>query len=240
MRRSSLFALLLAGSTAAAQVPETYTNLQVLPEDISRGELVALMRGFTEALDVRCSTCHMGEESQPLSEYDFASDDREMKVKARAMLRMVRAINTDHVAPLGGSVQVECFTCHRGASSPQRLEAVLVAAWQSAGADSLERAYRGYRDQYYGRAVFDFGPETLVRTAQQLFRLPNGPQGAHRALTIQTTLFPDDGQGWVAFGQTLAATGDTAAAITALERAVTLLGANPQLQRMLGALRGNR
>ena len=34
-----------------------------------------VMPGFTRALGVRCSYCHVGEEGESLSTYDFASDD---------------------------------------------------------------------------------------------------------------------------------------------------------------------
>ena len=64
----ALLALLLDAPAARAQwPPDSLTNLQVLPADIGVGELTRLMAGFTRALGVRCSTCHLGEESQPLA-----------------------------------------------------------------------------------------------------------------------------------------------------------------------------
>ena len=42
----SLVALLLAITPAAAQFPDKFTNLQVLPKDISKNDLQAPMRGF--------------------------------------------------------------------------------------------------------------------------------------------------------------------------------------------------
>jgi hypothetical protein len=47
---------LLAGafaSPALAQIPTKFTNLEVLPKDIPRAELIATMRGFAGALGVR-------------------------------------------------------------------------------------------------------------------------------------------------------------------------------------------
>jgi hypothetical protein len=240
MRRLPLLLLAALAGPAAAQIPETYTNLEVLPDDIARPQLVAIMRGFTEALNVRCSTCHVGEEGQPLGEYDFAADDKEMKRTARAMLRMVRAINTEHLADIGGDLEVQCFTCHRGARQPQRLEDALLAAFTARGADSLLSAYRGYRAQYYGRAVFDFGPASLRATAGRLERLDAGVPAAVRVLELQTELFPEDAPSWVQLGATLARAGDTTRAISALERAGTLAGGSPQIQRMLERLRGDR
>lgn len=104
-------------------IPEKFTNLQVLPKDISRPDLVAMMRGFAMQTGSRCSHCHLGEESQDLSEYDFASDARPLKATARKMILMLRAINGPLLEGVGtaaapGSPKVTCFTCHRGAKKP--------------------------------------------------------------------------------------------------------------------------
>ena len=230
--------LLFIAVPVAAQIPETFTNLEVLPDNITRNELVGIMRGFTFALDVRCSTCHVGEEGQPLGEYDFASDDKEPKRIARTMMRMVRAVNAEYLADIGTDLQVQCFTCHHGARRPERIEDALVAAWTAGGTDSLLRAYNGYRERYYGRAVFDFGPDPLIAAAERLVRIEGGLPAAVRTLELQTERFPEDGSGWVGLGNTLARAGDTTRAIAALERAGTLMGMNPQLQRMINRLRG--
>ena len=104
-------------------IPETFTNLQVLPKNITRPALVAMMRGFSMQTGSRCSHCHLGEESQDLSEYDFASDARPLKAVARKMMLMVRAINGPLLegvgtAPVPESPKVTCYTCHRGAKKP--------------------------------------------------------------------------------------------------------------------------
>src|SRR5688572_33487543 len=118
------FALLLGwpAPSAFAQIPQTFTNLQVLPKDIPRPQLVATMRGFAGALGVRCTHCHVGPDN--LEGMDFATDQKAAKVAARAMLRMVRAINTDFMkalppadAPRG---DVGCITCHRRSAKPPR------------------------------------------------------------------------------------------------------------------------
>lgn len=119
--------LAAAGATVArAQqnpIPEKFTNLQVLPKDISRPDLVAMMRGFSGQTGSRCSHCHLGEESQDLSEYDFASDARPLKAVARRMILMLRAINGPLLEGVGtpagpGAPKVTCFTCHRGTKKP--------------------------------------------------------------------------------------------------------------------------
>lgn len=42
------------------------------------------MRGFTRALGLRCSHCHVGEEGAPLATYDFAADEKPLKARAEA------------------------------------------------------------------------------------------------------------------------------------------------------------
>src|SRR5437773_2957171 len=83
----------VAARTAGAQFPpQKLQNLKVFPKDIPVRTLIDTMASFTRALGVRCTYCHVGEDSQPLSSYDFPSDQKPEKEKAREMLRMVGAI----------------------------------------------------------------------------------------------------------------------------------------------------
>jgi len=97
-RLTILAALLVAATPAVAQIPTTFTNLQVLPKDIPRSELIATMRNIAGSLGVRCVHCHVGPDD--LQGMDFAIDEKRSKVAARAMLQMVRAINADYVSRL--------------------------------------------------------------------------------------------------------------------------------------------
>jgi hypothetical protein len=110
---------LLLSSVAVAQIYDNPRNLQVLPADIGADELRDTMKSFFFGTGLRCSACHVGEEGQPLTTYDFASDEVELKQTARQMLRMVNAINTEHLAALGPErAEVSCATCHRGERLP--------------------------------------------------------------------------------------------------------------------------
>src|SRR5574341_2240843 len=105
----------ISAAPASGQIPDKFSNLQVLPKDISKRALVDTMKSFTRGLGVRCQYCHIGEEGQPLSTFDFASDAKATKQTARLMLRMVNAINNEHltklVKPAARAVQVDCVTC---------------------------------------------------------------------------------------------------------------------------------
>ena len=113
--------LLLAGASSArtAQLPAKFTNLQVLPKDISGADLVNAMKGFTRALGVRCEHCHVGE-GNDLTKFDFVADTKAAKVTARKMLQMNARLN-DAVKDIGDpstTPKITCFTCHRGAVKP--------------------------------------------------------------------------------------------------------------------------
>ena len=94
MNRSLSLVALIAGVGAlplrAQFPPDSLVNLQVLPEDIEVRELIGTMRGFALGLGVRCEHCHVGEEGQPLSTFDFPADEKPTKAKAREMLRWCR------------------------------------------------------------------------------------------------------------------------------------------------------
>ena len=88
-----LAAVLAAPVDAAAQwPPERFSNLQVLPQDISLGELVATMRGFASALGVRCNHCHVGTDPDDLSTFQFPSDEKYTKRKARTRSKERRRV----------------------------------------------------------------------------------------------------------------------------------------------------
>ncbi len=103
-------------------IPEKFTNLQVLPKDTTRQNLLPVMKNFAQNLGVRCEHCHVGE-GNDLSKFDFASDAKPAKATARRMLLMVGTINGELLKDVGepaapGAPKVTCFTCHRGAPKP--------------------------------------------------------------------------------------------------------------------------
>ena len=169
----SLPILLLLAVSASAQVPDKFTNLQVLPKDVSKADLVNTMRGFAFSLGVRCADCHVEKDApgQPQGSR-FALDDKETKRTARQMLRMVAAINHDYVGklPVAAPVQVECFTCHRGIRKPRTLQAVLAEELEKKDLASAIALYRDLRKQYYGGAQYDFSETSLNLLCESLGR----------------------------------------------------------------------
>lgn len=132
--------VLVLGCTAMQQNPPAaapaatseFKNLQVLPRDIQRDELIATMRGFTRGLGVKCNHCHVVAATEPKEQLDFPADDKEAKRIARVMLRMVGDINGNwmqrveaaegHPPAAPGTVaemKVTCWTCHRGHEEPE-------------------------------------------------------------------------------------------------------------------------
>ena len=123
----------LLASTLAAQTPSQppaqpsprpLTNLQILPRDSTRRDVINVMRSFAMGLGVRCQHCHVykGDNPDDLSTFDFASDEKPAKATARTMMRMTDAINTDLLKSVGEPAKVgelvTCYTCHRGERKP--------------------------------------------------------------------------------------------------------------------------
>lgn len=68
-------------------IPDTFTNLQVLPKDIKKPDLLPIMKSFAITMNVRCSHCHAVPDD--LSSGDFSSDEKPTKVAARKMLAAI-------------------------------------------------------------------------------------------------------------------------------------------------------
>jgi tetratricopeptide (TPR) repeat protein len=193
---AGLLAVLITTAGHAQFPPDSFTNLEVLREDIDVRELIGTMRTFAMGLGVRCEYCHVGEPGQPLSSFDFASDEKPTKLKAREMLRMVRDIN-DRVLPTlpersEPNVSVSCATCHRGLSRPRMTEDVLMDAYAEGGRAALEAKYQELHDRYYGSYSYDFSESVLVNVAQ---RLAAGNHIADAVAVLDTNLvyFPESG-----------------------------------------------
>ena len=155
-----------------------YTNLQVLPSDISDAELGQIMLdnlsglGLPRRAGEGCLYCHAGSLDVPRNEWDYASDEKPAKEKARVMMAMVREINEGYLSRLGDrsdpEVEVGCYTCHAARLNPVPLVGLLLAEHRDGGVDALARTYRAVRARYYEADAYDFRVSSLVNVANRL------------------------------------------------------------------------
>jgi hypothetical protein len=230
-----------AAAAGAQQFPPArFENVKALPSDMPIRALIDTMAGFTRALGVRCTHCHVGQEGQPLESYNFISDEKPAKVKAREMIRMVAAINSDHLAKLSDRkeprIVVTCSTCHRGVTEPRPLQQVLLTSYDRFGADSAEADYRRLRQHYYGAAAYDFGEVALADVATAI-RRRGKPADGLRFNLLNTEIIPNSGFAHRQAAEGQIAVGDTAAAIASLQRALSINANDTQAQQRLTTIR---
>jgi cytochrome c2 len=107
------------------QEPEhKFTNLKVLPKNISKDDLDKVMDGFKAALGVKCNFCHAPRKDDP-KKMDFASDEKNHKLIAREMMKMTAKINKKyfHEKDKEGKVtNISCISCHNGKEEPQTIK----------------------------------------------------------------------------------------------------------------------
>jgi tetratricopeptide (TPR) repeat protein len=164
--------LFLTALAAQAQNQGPLTNLQYFPKTISREELIGIMRGFSFSLNVRCQHCHLEKEGAQSRETDFASDEKETKTTARAMLRMTEAINQQYMAKLGrkSTNPVTCVTCHHGLNKPITMNALLAKTIDEKGIAAAIELYRELRKKGLGGGQYDFGETPLNQLTEGLLR----------------------------------------------------------------------
>ncbi len=175
-----LLLVFLSGVPAVAQVPDKFTNLQYFPKDIPKQQLIGTMRGFSFSLNVRCQFCHAGKAGNSLEQMDFASDEKDTKKTARAMLRMVDAINQDYIAKMGRTapIRVECVTCHRRLSIPKTMNGLLVETMEKKDLQAALALYRDLRKDDLGGGQYDFGETPLNILTESLLKQDKGKEAA--------------------------------------------------------------
>lgn len=228
----------LSGQTPGKWPPDSLINLRVIPKNTPVMQVVGMMRNITGDLGVRCQFCHVGEEGQPLEQFDFASDQKRTKAVARQMMLMVREINgrldtlPERPTPL---LQVTCATCHRGTSRPVPLFTLMVETSQAAGADSAIAAYRTLRRRYYGRDAFDFGEPSLNIAAFRLGQAKRYDE-AFAMLKLNEEFFPASSGMYVFRGNINLMRGDTTGAEAAFREAIRRDSTNNEARGRLRAI----
>ena len=231
---SAVLILGLGGAAAWAQGfrwPEEPKNLKVLPKGTKDAELGRIMRGFTSALDVRCEHCHVGE-GPDLSKFDFPSDEKVTKRKARVMIQMVQAINRDYIGKLGEleetpqeRIEVACLTCHRTQTKPVMLEDLLAETIRKDGAEAAVAQYRQFREKFYGGFAYDFSPGTLTGLGERLADGGN-VEAALRMLRLELEVSGESASTYFTLGRVQAGAGMREDAIKSFERGLELAPAD--------------
>jgi hypothetical protein len=215
-------------------------NLMVLPKDFTREQVTAVMRGFTGALGVRCTHCHVGQDGNPPS-MDYASDDKDEKQTAREMMRMVGTINTEFVRKVSGGdakADVRCETCHRGRTHPPQPMADLLADTAATqGAEAALGKYSQLRAESLEAGQYDFRARSVLGAARRL-QDDKAPEAALTLLKGAVALFPDSADVAASLGMALLQGDDKEGAKAQFDRALTIDPKNGQAQQGLRRLQG--
>jgi hypothetical protein len=91
---------------------EAFKNVRVL-KGIPVREFMNTMGFFSASLSLNCTDCHGSASASDWANYAV---DTPLKIRARGMITMVKAIND---ANFGGRPFVSCYTCHRGSQKPK-------------------------------------------------------------------------------------------------------------------------
>ena len=93
-----------------------FKNVQVLKFESER-DLKKYMKSISKDLGVKCTFCH---------DLNDKSIDTDHKLVAREMMKMQMNLNKHVFAQIGDSLlhhentlQISCWTCHRGSKEPQ-------------------------------------------------------------------------------------------------------------------------
>jgi len=238
---SASFAAAQGGATtgtAQAAPPPPMTNLQIIPKDTPRPQVLATMQAFTQSLGVQCSYCHVFEGRGGRN--DMASDEKPTKKAARGMMLLAREINTKLPDAVGkaadATTRVGCATCHRGVPIPKQIADIVTEAAASGGATAGLAKFKDLRTQFYGGQSYDFSEGSLVAIAQRA-NTANKPDDALAYLNANLEYYPKSSRTYATMAQVKNAKGDKAGAIAALEKAVELDPNNAQAKAQLETLK---
>jgi hypothetical protein len=224
--------------TAQAAPPPPLTNLQIIPKDTPRPQVLATMQAFTQSLGVQCNYCHVFEGRGGRN--DMASDEKPAKKAARGMMLLAREINTKLPEAVGKSAEattrVGCATCHRGVPIPKQIADIVTETAANGGATAGLAKFKELRTQFYGGQSYDFSEGSLIAIAQRA-NTANKPDDALAYLNANLEYYPKSSRSYATIAQVKNAKGDKAGAIAALEKAVELDPNNAQAKTQLENLK---
>jgi hypothetical protein len=228
----------VTGTAQAAPPPPPMTNLQIIPKDTPRPQVIATMQAFSASLGVACNYCHVQEGRGGRN--DFASDEKAPKKAARGMMLLAREINTRLPEAVGkpadATTRVGCATCHRGVPIPKQLTDIVTDAAGAGGATAGLAKFKELRTRFYGGQSYDFSEGSLIAIAQRA-NTANKADDALAYLNANLEYFPKSARTYVTIAAVKNAKGDKPGAIAALEKAVELDPANAQAKAQLETLK---
>jgi hypothetical protein len=247
-KTSCALAFVLAiASSAAAQTPPAggqpappppMTNLQIIPKDTPRPQVIAQMQAIAASLGVACNYCHVQEGRGGRN--DMAADEKPAKKAARGMMLLTRDINAKLPEAVGksadASTRVGCATCHRGVPIPKLLTDVVTEAAAAGGSTAGLAKYKELREKFYGGQSYDFSENGLLQIAQ---RAQTASKGDDALAYLQANLeyYPKSSRTYAAMAPIKNAKGDKAGAIKDLEKAIELDPNNAAAKAQLENLR---
>ena len=185
------------GAGQRAGGPPPMTNLQIIPKETPREQVVATMQSISAALGVQCNYCHVMEGRGGRN--DMASDEKPVKKTARQMMVFARELNEKLPAVVGKAgnetTRVGCMTCHRGLAVPKQLTQVLNEAVNAKGLDSAVAQYRELRTKYAGTMAYDMSESGLIAMAQAAVNLV-----AHVTPVVRKRVTRRPRRRWAEFG----------------------------------------
>jgi len=214
------------------------TNLQILPKDSSREQVLTTMAAFTAALGVQCNYCHVQEGRGGRN--DMAADEKPTKKAARAMMLLARDINTKLPEAVGKSAdattRVGCATCHRGIPIPKQITDIMTEAAAGGGATAGIAKFKELREKFYPGQSYDFG-ETTMLTMSQRANTAGKADDALAYLQANVEYWPKSVRTYSAMAQLKTAKGDKAGAIAAIEKVLEIDPNNAQAKAQLENLK---
>lgn len=236
-RLAAFAACLLLPFVATAQ--NGPQNLQYFPTNMTRGEIIAEMRHFSFALGVRCEHCHVRNENG--RGFDFASDENPNKEKARVMLFMTDAINSQFLPELADRddppVVVTCKTCHRSTEKPRLLWQELLLATHEGGVDAARSKLTELEENWQGVGAYDFREWETNVVAEELAAEGNH-EDAIGIWQMNAERFPASDAIQAGMAESYEALGRTEEAIAAYERALALNPGRQDIRRKVAELKG--
>ena len=238
---AALGTVLLLTATVAAQAPQQppppqpLKNLQILPKETPRPEVIAVMQGFNQALGVGCEACHVGQQPN----MDFAADDKPTKQAGRQMMLMMRDINAKVPGTVNKSaseaMRVQCVTCHRGVATPKQLSEILSQTASDKGTPAAIEQFRDLRKRYFGGQSYDFSENSLVALAQPSIAA-NKPDEALSWLQLNLEYYPKSARSYLAMAQAYQRKNDKDMAIKNVQKALEIEPDNAAAKRQLEQL----